>query len=95
MALKGSIDQHSFAVSQFTLNFFITQSHDLDTISINVNDMSRYYLNGFALGTMKALSESDTSIIYIIIDKLSVYKLMVLIELFKRACRILHKFNFF
>ena len=39
------------------------------------NDMSRYYLNGFALGIMKALSENGTSVIHIMIHKISEYEL--------------------
>jgi hypothetical protein len=60
------------------------KSHDLDTISVDYNDMSVDYMNGFALGTMKGLSENSISIIiHIIIDKLPENELGVLIELYK------------
>ena len=90
---KGSTDQHSFVqqLRDGLKNFFITvisvlKSRDADTIPVDDNGMTSVdYLNGFALGTMRALSENGTSVIHIMLDQLSEYELGALIALYERA----------
>jgi glucose-6-phosphate isomerase len=90
---KGSTDQHSFVqqLRDGLRNFFITiidvlQSRNGDSISVDSDMMtSGDYLNGFALGTMQALSENGTEVIHIAVDKLSEYELGALIALYERA----------
>ena len=86
MEMKGRPTSIHLQFSYGLKNFLITvnsmlKSRDFDTISVHDNGMSGYHINGFALGTMKVISENGTSIIHKIIDKLSENKLGVLIEL--------------
>ncbi|MDR2777033.1 MAG: glucose-6-phosphate isomerase [Puniceicoccales bacterium] len=90
---KGSTDQHSFIqqLRDGLQNFFITiisvlKSRDGASPSVDPNGMrSGDYLNGFALGTAKALNENGTGVIQIFIDKFSEYGLGMLIALYERA----------
>jgi glucose-6-phosphate isomerase len=90
---KGSTDQHSFIqqLRDGLRNFFITiitalKAKDGPQLCVDSNGMtSGDYLNGFALGTMKALRENGTSVIHISIDKFSEYELGMLIALYERA----------
>ena len=74
MEIKWQSSKHSFAFDGLE-NFFITVNSILKSVIrtrfrlmiMVCNDMSRYYLNWFALATMKALSENGTSVIHIII----------------------------
>ena len=66
------------------------KSCDWDTISADDNGISGDYLNGFALATMKALSENG--VIHIMIDELSEYEHGALIAIYKGECLILRKF---
>ena len=77
MEIKWQSSKHSFAFDGLE-NFFITVNSILKSVirtrfrlmKMDCNDMSRYYLNGFALTTMKTLSENGTSVIYIMIHKI-------------------------
>ncbi|MDR1890945.1 MAG: glucose-6-phosphate isomerase [Puniceicoccales bacterium] len=90
---KGSTDQHSFIqqLRDGLQNFFITiitvlESRDGVSPAIDNGGMaSGDYLNGFALGTAKALSESGTGVIQVSIDKFSEYELGGLIALYERT----------
>ena len=98
MAIKGRPASIHFLFRDGLKNFFIIvnsmlESYDSRTISVDDNGISGYYLKGFVLATMKALSENGTSVIYIMIDKISENELGVLIELYKKICRILCKFK--
>jgi glucose-6-phosphate isomerase len=90
---KGSTDQHSFIqqLRDGLQNFFITiisvlKSRNGISPAVDSNGMtSGDYLNGFALGTAKALYENGTGVIQISIDKFSEYELGALIALYERA----------
>ncbi|MDR2737835.1 MAG: glucose-6-phosphate isomerase [Puniceicoccales bacterium] len=90
---KGSTDQHSFVqqLRDGLQNFFITiisvlRGRDGKSVSVDGDKMTcGDYLNGFALGTMKALAENGTGIIHLSIDKFSEYELGLLIALYERS----------
>ncbi|MDR0742650.1 MAG: glucose-6-phosphate isomerase [Puniceicoccales bacterium] len=90
---KGSTDQHSFIqqLRDGLQNFFITiisvlKSRNGTSPAVEPNGMtSGDYLNGFALGTAKALYENGIGVIQISIDKFSEYELGALIALYERA----------
>lgn len=79
-------------------NFFVTiitvlkncnkPSIDVDNDGMTSGD----YLNGFALGTIDALSENGTQVIHIILDDFNAYCLGVLIALYERAVGIYASF---
>jgi glucose-6-phosphate isomerase len=89
---KGSTDQHSFIqqLRDGLQNFFITiisvlKSRDAVSPAVDPNGMtSGDYLNGFALGTAKALNENGIGVIQISVDKFSEYELGSLIALYER-----------
>ncbi|MDR1173620.1 MAG: glucose-6-phosphate isomerase [Puniceicoccales bacterium] len=90
---KGSTDQHSFIqqLRDGLQNFFMTiisvlKSRNAISPTVDPNDMtSGDYLNGFALGTAKALCENGTGVIQISVDKFSEYELGSLIALYERV----------
>ncbi|MDR2778756.1 MAG: glucose-6-phosphate isomerase [Puniceicoccales bacterium] len=90
---KGSTDQHSFIqqLRDGLQNFFITiitvlKSRNGLSPAVDPNGMtSGDYLNGFALGTAKALCENGTGVIQVSIDKFSEYELGALIALYERT----------
>lgn len=90
---KGTTDQHAFVqqLRDGIQNFFVTvitvlKNCNNASISVDNDGMtSGDYLNGFALGTIDALSENRTPIIHIILDDFNAYALGMLIALYERA----------
>jgi glucose-6-phosphate isomerase len=90
---KGSTDQHSFVqqLRDGLQNFFVTiigvlKAREGKSIPVDADGMtSGDYLNGFSLGTMKALAEKGNPIIHLSIDEFSERELGALIALYERA----------
>ncbi|MDR1595347.1 MAG: glucose-6-phosphate isomerase [Puniceicoccales bacterium] len=90
---KGSSDQHSFVqqLRDGLRNFFVTiisvlRARDGGSILVDSDGMtSGDYLNGFAVGTMRALCENGTRVIHLSIDELSERELGALIALYERS----------
>ena len=97
---KGTTDQHAYVqqLRDGIQNFFvtiITVLKNCDNVLLAVDDdgmTSGDYLNGFALGTIDALSENGTPVIHIILDEFNEYSLGSLIALYERAVGIYASF---
>ncbi len=97
---KGTTDQHAFVqqLRDGIQNFFVTiitvlKNCSKPSIAVDSGGMtSGDYLNGFALGTIDALSENGTQVIHIILDDFNAYGLGALIALYERAVGIYASF---
>ena len=89
---KGSTDQHSYIqqLRDGLNNFFVTfiqvlKDRDVVSIQVEADVTTGDYLNGFLLGTRRALYENGRESLTITIDSVTPYSVGVLIALFERA----------
>jgi glucose-6-phosphate isomerase len=92
---KGATDQHSYIqqLREGVDNFFavfieVLKDRGEQSIFVEPGITSGDYLNGFMLGTSKALHENGRNSITITIDEVSSYSIGVLIALFERVVGI-------
>lgn len=89
---KGSTDQHAYiqqlrdGVNNFFATFIEVQSERSgESILVDTGATSGDYLEGFLLGTRKALFEKDRQSVTITVSNVSPFSIGVLIALFERA----------
>jgi glucose-6-phosphate isomerase len=89
---KGSTDQHAYIqqLRDGLNNFFVTfievlRDRSEASMLVEENVTSGDYLEGFFLGTRKALHESNRESVTLTIDSVSAFSVGVLIALFERA----------
>lgn len=89
---KGSTDQHAYIqqLREGLSNFFavfieVLRDREGDSIEVKRGATSGDFLNGFLLGTRRALFEKGRQSVTLTVDKLSAFNIGVLIALFERA----------
>ncbi len=89
---KGSTDQHSYVqqLREGVLNFFVTfievlQDRDGKSMSVEADVTSGDYLDGFLLGTRRALYENGRESVTITIKEVSPFYIGLLIALLERT----------
>jgi len=89
---KGSTDQHAYVqqLRDGLNNFFVTfievlNERDAEPLMVEPNVTSGDFLNGFLVGTRRALYESDRESITLTVQDVSPFSVGVLIALYERA----------
>jgi len=89
---KGSTDQHAYVqqLRDGLNNFFVTfievlNERDAELLMVDPNVTSGDFLNGFLIGTRRALYESDRESITLTVQDVSPFSVGVLIALYERA----------